>query len=425
MPTLEETWTRSSSRTRNAEYNIQRMVTLAIDSSTRAGSVAVSLADGTIDARPGDTSRTPAERLPQDVLDLLAAHSLTLADVDRFGVIIGPGSFTGLRVGLAAIQGFALAGSRLVVPVPTLRAILDGWLATTPSRGVVVTWLDGQRGDAFYAAWRLSAGPAAEVAIEPQVGQAGDIVRDVSEAMTRGTGEPLSFVGIAQVHGEETVRAAFRDAAFYVFAGSLAAVAAAWARDRPELGVAPHALRPIYLRRPDAELARIRAGRAQSPSPQPDLIVTRMAPGADFSEVAELQRRAFTNPWGAEAMQWELAHTDVARLYAARNQDGRVVAYCACWLLFDELHINSLAVEESLRRTGIARRLLHEVFREAVAGGARSATLEVRRSNEAARRLYETLGFAVEGVRRDYYQLPREDALILWHRDLAGAGRLW
>jgi ribosomal-protein-alanine N-acetyltransferase len=65
------------------------------------------------------------------------------------------------------------------------------------------------------------------------------------------------------------------------------------------------------------------------------------------------------------------------------------------------------------------------VFQEAIADGARAATLEVRRSNEAARKLYEGLGFAVEAVRRDYYQMPREDALILWHRRLAGPDRMW
>ncbi len=97
----------------------------------------------------------------------------------------------------------------------------------------------------------------------------------------------------------------------------------------------------------------------------------------------------------------------------------------ACWLIFDELHINSLAVDERLRRRGIARRLLRGVFRDAIGAGARSATLEVRRSNEAARRLYLSLGFVVDAVRRDYYQLPREDALILWHRQLAAPGSLW
>jgi ribosomal-protein-alanine N-acetyltransferase len=155
-------------------------------------------------------------------------------------------------------------------------------------------------------------------------------------------------------------------------------------------------------------------------SDEPDqFVVSQAAADEDLADVEALQRQAFTNPWGVGALRWELGNTDVARLYLMRRRDGPLVAYCACWMVFDELHINSLAVEAAWQRRGLARRLLHDVFRDAVAAGARSATLEVRRSNAAARALYEGIGFRVEAVRRDYYQAPREDALVLWNRSLA------
>jgi ribosomal-protein-alanine N-acetyltransferase len=145
---------------------------------------------------------------------------------------------------------------------------------------------------------------------------------------------------------------------------------------------------------------------------------------AALEAIAHIQRQSFTNPWNADAIGWELRETDVARVYVLES-DGALpgarpatIAYCACWLIFDELHINSLAVAPEARRQGHARRLLNGVFRDAVAGGATSATLEVRRSNDAALALYRGLGFEVAGVRANYYQQPREDALILWHRAL-------
>ena len=150
-----------------------------------------------------------------------------------------------------------------------------------------------------------------------------------------------------------------------------------------------------------------------------EFVITRASAIDDLSDVEALQRHSFTNPWGPEAILWELKNTDVARLYLMRAPDGSLAAYCACWMVFDELHINSLAVDVKWRRHGLARWLLREVFRESVAAGAHSATLEVRQSNTAARALYEGLGFRVEAVRRDYYQEPREDALILWNRSLA------
>jgi ribosomal-protein-alanine N-acetyltransferase len=379
-----------------------------------------------MDAALGDPARTHGVRLPQDLVDRLARHGLGIRDVDLFAVVVGPGSFTGLRVGMATMQGLAMTTGKSVVPVSSFEALLECWWIEQGGQpraegpAIAVAWMDGQRGDMFYSAWRRgSATWRGSEVIEPRVGHADDVIRDVRAV---AGGMPLTFVDPGRPRGADLGRNAFPAAEWRTCERPLAEGAARIAAAHPEQAVAPHALRPSYVRRPDAELARARAGLAASP---PRLTVTRLAPNDDLSDVASLQQRSFTNPWGAEAIQWELANTDVARLYVARDEHGRIAAYCACWLLFDELHINSLAVEESVRRRGVARRLLADVFREAVADGARSATLEVRRSNEAARKLYEGLGFVVEAVRRDYYQLPREDALILWHRRLAGPDRLW
>ena len=84
------------------------MVILALDTTTKAGSYALWRGDALVEQRPGDAARTHAERLPGDLADLLAAHGLTVKDVDLYAVASGPGSFTGLRVGVATIQGLAL-----------------------------------------------------------------------------------------------------------------------------------------------------------------------------------------------------------------------------------------------------------------------------------------------------------------------------
>ena len=102
------------------------MVVLALETVTRDGSVAL-WRDGPVEARQGDGARSHAERLPGALIDLLAAHGLSLPAVDIFAVVTGPGSFTGLRVGLAAVQGLALAGHRRVVGVPTLDALTTVW----------------------------------------------------------------------------------------------------------------------------------------------------------------------------------------------------------------------------------------------------------------------------------------------------------
>ncbi len=121
----------------------------------------------------------------------------------------------------------------------------------------------------------------------------------------------------------------------------------------------------------------------------------------------------------------ELLNPGVSHLYVLRTGDWRVAAFCMDWIVADELHINNLAVRPECRGAGVGRALLESVFGHATALGARRATLEVRRSNAAARKLYERLGFSVAAIRKEYYDHPVEDALILWRDELAppeGAG---
>lgn len=134
----------------------------------------------------------------------------------------------------------------------------------------------------------------------------------------------------------------------------------------------------------------------------------------DLDGVVEIARASFSNPWTRTMFQRELDLGSVSRAYVARTDDGSLVAFCTCWLIVDELHINTVAVHPDHRGRGYARRLLEHVFAEVVPQGARRATLEVRRSNIVAVGLYTSMGFRTESVRREYYRDPVDDALILW-----------
>jgi ribosomal-protein-alanine N-acetyltransferase len=154
--------------------------------------------------------------------------------------------------------------------------------------------------------------------------------------------------------------------------------------------------------------------------PDPTL-VERLDPGADLDAIVEIERASFRTPWTADMFRWELRNSDVSATYVLRTADGIVAAFCCVWVVLDELHINNVAVRPEFRRRGFASALLEHVMDEAVRQGAGRATLEVRRSNVAALRLYERLGFSVGGVRPNYYANPVEDALILWRSTLQSA----
>jgi ribosomal-protein-alanine N-acetyltransferase len=134
----------------------------------------------------------------------------------------------------------------------------------------------------------------------------------------------------------------------------------------------------------------------------------------DLDGILAVDAASFSNPWTREMFVWEARHSDVARLFVYRSAEDVVVGYCAVWHIFDELHINNLAVLPAWRRRRIATELLRHKLESATAAGARRATLEVRASNTAARQLYERFGFRPAGVRKGYYTSPCEDAVILW-----------
>jgi [ribosomal protein S18]-alanine N-acetyltransferase len=134
----------------------------------------------------------------------------------------------------------------------------------------------------------------------------------------------------------------------------------------------------------------------------------------DLEGVLAVEEESFTNPWTRDMYAWELQNRAVCHIFVVRTPEQRVAGFCAFWLVVDEIHINNVAIRPALRGQGIGSHLMQRVFEEARRLGARRATLEVRRSNDAARRLYERLGFYIAGKRPSYYTNPVEDALVLW-----------
>ena len=146
--------------------------------------------------------------------------------------------------------------------------------------------------------------------------------------------------------------------------------------------------------------------------------IERLADEQDLEGVLAVESEAFTNPWTRDMYAWELQNRSMCHILLVRTPDCRVAGFCAFWLVFDEIHINNIAIRPGFRAQGIGTALLQQVLAEGRQLGARRATLEVRSSNEGARRLYERMGFYVAGIRRDYYSEPVEDALILWRDEL-------
>lgn len=138
----------------------------------------------------------------------------------------------------------------------------------------------------------------------------------------------------------------------------------------------------------------------------------------DLEAVLAIEEASFTQSWSRHSFQSELERNRLARYLVARRH-GRLVGYGGIWIVLDEAHLTTLAVEKGFRREGIGSALLCALLDQAVEAGACRMTLEVRPSNLAARHLYESFGFTVRGVRKKYYL--NEDALFMIKEDLDGS----
>jgi tRNA threonylcarbamoyladenosine biosynthesis protein TsaB len=237
------------------------MLILALDTSTRTGSVALARDGALLHAADGGAERLHVERLPGVLTDLLAAHGAALDDVDRLAVLSGPGGFTGLRVGLATIQGLAFALDRPVCVVSTLEVLAVAAHQAVPDAPIVGAWMRGMRGEVFSALYRPSVvvGPTGlEVLLPPAVGTPADVAALWPAHAGRGA---IAVAGDAWPQEAEALTGVIgADRLRPVEAPPLAGVLALLAGDPRAEVVGPHAVAPTYVRRPDAVLLRERAG---------------------------------------------------------------------------------------------------------------------------------------------------------------------
>jgi len=234
------------------------VVTLALDTSTPDGSVAVRRDGAVVYARGGDGSRPHGMRLPGEALAALEACGLTLDDVTLLAVGLGPGPFTGLRVGLATIEGLAFATGLPVVGVSALDALAVAAARAEVSAREIAVFLDGARGEVFAARYAVVPGSPLEARAIDEPRAAPPV--DVLDAWHAETARPDVFIGNGAImYGQDVI--AVMPGARLIDAPLIAPLAAELGELRAAVdGATPlNALRPVYVRRPDAELARRRA----------------------------------------------------------------------------------------------------------------------------------------------------------------------
>ncbi|HKW14559.1 MAG TPA: ribosomal protein S18-alanine N-acetyltransferase [Candidatus Krumholzibacteria bacterium] len=146
----------------------------------------------------------------------------------------------------------------------------------------------------------------------------------------------------------------------------------------------------------------------------PDMTLEPLAE-SHLQDVLRIERECFPAPWTETMFRQEVEETWLSRSFVA-VQDGHVVGYIIAWFLRGEVHVLNVAVTAKYQRHGIGRRLMSHVIELGEKSDHHLVTLEVRASNDPAKLLYVTMGFAPVGVRRRYYRDNDEDAIVMVKR---------
>lgn len=396
---------------------------LAIESATAHVEVAVFADDGAVLAhRVEPVGHGHTKRLMPLVADAMRAANREARDLRWVAVDLGPGSFTGVRVGLATAKALALVSGARVTGATSLASLAHAAPAAGARRALVVPLVGAGHRDLYAGFFRVDARGLVHTMLAPRVGTPARLLDATAEALAVLPGVRVCFVGpgaererglLEQSHPGSTALALRHDGPSALDLAHAARLDGGPAAGLPAVG---DETSPVYVRSAQAE-EKVRH-RVSAAHP----VTIRDFGDADVMAAAEIEREVFSDPWPPSFFRGELATPSMWARIAERQ--GALAGYSLAWLGEGAGHLGNLAVVPAQRRHGVARALLADLFAEAQRRGVIEISLEVRVSNDAAQALYREHGFRVSGLRRGYYRDTGEDALVMsWRGDAPrGAG---
>jgi len=348
---------------------------LAFETTGKNASVAVIGEDGGLALEKSEGEMNHLQSLIPMTELLMKNAGLTLKDITYIAVSAGPGSFTGIRIGVSTARALSQAMNIQCISVPSLPAFIYNMGEHT---GMACPVLDARRGQVYAGAFYWE-GHEIQEAVSGGAYIYDEYMELVKKSSDKTGVRELRFFG----DGDQT-------------ASSIARLALELYRRGNLTGYGD--LKPIYMRKAEAERK---------------LLHIRRADKKDVKSMTSMDEVCFSVPWSEQSFFEEITANKLAR-YIIAEIDGKMTGYAGLWIILDEGHITNVAVHPDYRRKGIAKALISSLIESSKAEGARLYTLEVRASNIAAISLYKSLDFKISGIRKEYYEDNNEDAIIMW-----------
>ena len=146
------------------------------------------------------------------------------------------------------------------------------------------------------------------------------------------------------------------------------------------------------------------------------MINIRLMNETDLDSVSAIEKEIFSLPWSKKSFSDSLQSENT--LFVVAEEEGRIQGYCGMYLSFEEGNITNVAVSPSYRRRHVAYYMLKDILEKAEEKGITNIFLEVRETNVSAIKLYEMFGFEEAGIRKNFYEKPTENALVMWKHNL-------
>ncbi|MBE5831745.1 MAG: tRNA (adenosine(37)-N6)-threonylcarbamoyltransferase complex dimerization subunit type 1 TsaB [Butyrivibrio sp.] len=405
------------------------MKILGIDTSGLVGAVAIADGDLLLSQFSIQYKTTHSEILMPMLDDVCKKIHLDLKSIDAIAVAKGPGSFTGLRIGSATAKGLALALDKPIIPIPTVDGIAYNLYGVEK---IICPMMDARRNQVYTGLYTFVAGTpegkSLERKFEMQIihEQFATSVEDIASRINE-IGKPVVLLGdgvpVYRDQIDKLLKVPYSIAPMHQNrqnAAALVSLAMQYASEGRMVSADEFA--PDYLRLSQAEREakekkdnKGQDKKQQETRKSPGLVRVREMTAEDIEDAALLEKTNLgKEAWTQKQLIDALTRDDTIYLVAAKA--GRIVGLCGVQNISGEGEITNVSVARDCRGEGIGYKMVKQLLERGVGIGIKDYTLEVRASNEPAIRLYERLGFVSEGVRPNFYDDPKDDAVIYWKR---------